>query len=290
MTVARTRCARRKTPTTTGTSSSPTWCRSTRRRSGSNRCGPALPPLPAARRRRARRDHRGRGRRRGRRRRRRPWAGSRTCVRSWQAPVVMPARALVHVKEAYADQGPSPAVPAGDLAALTRLEVEGKLTATQAKQVLAQIVADGGGDAAGDRGRQGASRPWTRARSTRSSRRRSPPTPARGRSIRAGEDRALGALVGAVMKASRGQADGAAVTALPARPPQRLTIRRVWAHPRVSGRTSPRQTLGCRETLGWRTSAAGQEAVGDRHRGVDRDHEADVRGLLPWDRCGRPRC
>jgi aspartyl-tRNA(Asn)/glutamyl-tRNA(Gln) amidotransferase subunit B len=30
----------------------------------------------------------------------------------------------------------------------------------------------------------------------------------------AGEDRAIGALVGAVMKASRGQADGAAVTAL----------------------------------------------------------------------------
>ena len=31
---------------------------------------------------------------------------------------------------------------------------------------------------------------------------------------RAGEDKAVGALVGAVMKASRGQADGGAVTAL----------------------------------------------------------------------------
>jgi aspartyl-tRNA(Asn)/glutamyl-tRNA(Gln) amidotransferase subunit B len=31
---------------------------------------------------------------------------------------------------------------------------------------------------------------------------------------RGGEDRALGALVGAVMKASKGRADGAAVTAL----------------------------------------------------------------------------
>ena len=30
----------------------------------------------------------------------------------------------------------------------------------------------------------------------------------------AGEDKAIGALVGAVMKASRGQADGGAVTAL----------------------------------------------------------------------------
>ena len=32
--------------------------------------------------------------------------------------------------------------------------------------------------------------------------------------FRAGEDKALGALVGSVMKASRGQADGGAVTAL----------------------------------------------------------------------------
>ena len=31
-------------------------------------------------------------------------------------------RALVHVKEAYADQGDAPAVPAGDPAALTRLD------------------------------------------------------------------------------------------------------------------------------------------------------------------------
>ena len=58
------------------------------------------------------------------------------------------ARALVHVKEAYAEQGPTPAVPAGDLAALTRLEVGGQLTATQAKQVLAELVAAGGGDPA----------------------------------------------------------------------------------------------------------------------------------------------
>ena len=57
-------------------------------------------------------------------------------------------RALVHVKEAFAEQGPQPTVPAADLAALTRLELEGALTATQAKQVLAEIVAAGGGDAA----------------------------------------------------------------------------------------------------------------------------------------------
>ncbi len=58
------------------------------------------------------------------------------------------ARALVHVKEAYAEQGPEPAVPAADLAGLTALEVSGALTATQAKQVLAELVAGGGGDAA----------------------------------------------------------------------------------------------------------------------------------------------
>ena len=56
-------------------------------------------------------------------------------------------RALVHVKEAFADEGARPAVPAADLATLTRMEIDGELTATQAKQVLAEIVADGGGDA-----------------------------------------------------------------------------------------------------------------------------------------------
>ena len=55
------------------------------------------------------------------------------------------ARALVYVKEAFAD---SPHVPAADLAALTKLETSGSLTATQAKAVLAELVANGGGDAA----------------------------------------------------------------------------------------------------------------------------------------------
>ena len=39
-------------------------------------------------------------------------------------------------------------MPAADLAGLTALEVAGALTATQAKQVLAELVAGGGGDAA----------------------------------------------------------------------------------------------------------------------------------------------
>ena len=54
------------------------------------------------------------------------------------------ARALVHVKEAYADQGAEPTVPVADLAVLTTMEVSGQLTATQAKQVLADLVDERG--------------------------------------------------------------------------------------------------------------------------------------------------
>ncbi len=123
------------------------------------------------------------------------------------------ARALVHVKEAFAEQGERPTVPAADLATLTRLEIDGKLTATQAKQVLAEIVAAGGGDAAAIAAAKGfeamdtseleplvddaiAAQPDAWAK------------------FCAGEGKAMGALVGAVMKASKGQADGRAVTAL----------------------------------------------------------------------------
>jgi aspartyl-tRNA(Asn)/glutamyl-tRNA(Gln) amidotransferase subunit B len=123
------------------------------------------------------------------------------------------ARALVHVKEAFAEQGERPSVPAADLAKLTRLEVDGALTATQAKQVLAEIVANGGGDAAAIAAAKGfeamdsnelesmvddaiAAQPDAWAK------------------FCAGEAKAMGALVGAVMKASKGQADGKAVTAL----------------------------------------------------------------------------
>ncbi len=122
-------------------------------------------------------------------------------------------RALVHVKEAFADQGERPSVPAADLAALTRMEVAGELTATQAKQVLAELVDNGGGDpraiaaakgfeamdsseleAMVDAAIAGQPEAWAKYCS--------------------GESKAMGALVGAVMKASKGQADGRAVTAL----------------------------------------------------------------------------
>jgi aspartyl-tRNA(Asn)/glutamyl-tRNA(Gln) amidotransferase subunit B len=120
------------------------------------------------------------------------------------------ARALVHVKEAWAD---SPSVPAADLAKLTTMEVGGALTATQAKAVVAELIANGGGDAqkiAAAKGFEalGADdlgplvdqaiaengEAWSK--------------------FCAGEGKAVGALVGAVMKLSQGKADGKAVTAL----------------------------------------------------------------------------
>ena len=123
------------------------------------------------------------------------------------------ARALVHVKEAFAEQGARPAVPAADLAKLTRLEVDGQLTATQAKQVLAEIVANGGGDAETIAAAKG-------FEAMDSSELESmvddaiAAQPDAWAKFCAGEGKAMGALVGAVMKASKGQADGKAVTAL----------------------------------------------------------------------------
>lgn len=123
-----------------------------------------------------------------------------------------PERVLVHVQQAYAEQGSDPAVPASALARLTVMERRGDLTATQAKTVLADLF-DGVGtdpealaksrgfeamdtgalDAFVDQAIAAQGDAWTK--------------------FCAGEDKAVGALVGAVMKASGGQADGKAVTA-----------------------------------------------------------------------------
>lgn len=122
-------------------------------------------------------------------------------------------RALVHVKEAYADQGPDPAVPAADLAALVRLESEGKLTATQAKAVLAELVAAGGGDPAAIAAAKGFEALDTSALEAMVDEAIAAQSDAWVKYCN-GEDKALGALVGAVMKASKGKADGKAVTAI----------------------------------------------------------------------------
>jgi aspartyl-tRNA(Asn)/glutamyl-tRNA(Gln) amidotransferase subunit B len=118
-------------------------------------------------------------------------------------------RALVHVKEAFAE---SPSVPAADLAALTTLEVSGKLTATQAKVVVAELITSGGDPAAIaaakgfealDTGALGPLVDQAIAENGEA-----------WAKFCAGEGKAMGALVGAVMKLSQGKADGKAVTAL----------------------------------------------------------------------------
>ncbi len=122
-------------------------------------------------------------------------------------------RALVHVKEAYADQGPDPAVPATDLAVLTRMDVEGKLTATQAKAVLADLVVAGGGDAAAIAKAKGFEALDTGALESLVDAVIAEQPDAWAKFC-AGEGKAMGALVGAVMKQSQGKADGKLVTAL----------------------------------------------------------------------------
>jgi aspartyl-tRNA(Asn)/glutamyl-tRNA(Gln) amidotransferase subunit B len=122
-------------------------------------------------------------------------------------------RALVHVKEAFAEQGEDPAVPAADLAALTGLEVDGALTATQAKQVLAEILQHGGGDAAAIASAKGFEAMETSELDAMVDAAIAEQPDAWAKFC-AGENKAMGALVGAVMKASKGQADGKAVSAL----------------------------------------------------------------------------
>ncbi len=121
-------------------------------------------------------------------------------------------RALVHIKEAFAEQGTSPVVSGPALASLIAMEARGDLTATQAKQVLAEMVAGGGDptEIAAARGFEamdsGELESFVDAAIA--------DLPEAWSKYCAGEDKAAGALVGAVMKASRGQADGKVVTAL----------------------------------------------------------------------------
>jgi len=119
------------------------------------------------------------------------------------------ARALVYVKEAFAD---SPDVPAADVAALTQMEVSGAITATQAKTVLAELVANGGGDPQAIAARHG-----FEAIDTSEIERFVDDAIAADadawQKFCSGDGKAMGALVGMVMKASKGKADGKAVTA-----------------------------------------------------------------------------
>ncbi|MCY7298912.1 MAG: Asp-tRNA(Asn)/Glu-tRNA(Gln) amidotransferase subunit GatB [Ilumatobacteraceae bacterium] len=120
------------------------------------------------------------------------------------------ARALVYVKEAFAD---SPQVPAADLAALTVLETEGALTATQAKAVLADLVANNGGDAATIAASKGFEAMGATALEGLVDAAIAA-DPDAWQKFCAGDGKAMGALVGLVMKSSKGKADGKLVTAL----------------------------------------------------------------------------
>ena len=121
------------------------------------------------------------------------------------------SRAVVHVQQAFAELGAEPSVPAADLAVLTKMDAAGELTATQAKTVLGELVEHGGGDAKAIAASHGfeamdtgelesfvddaiAAQPDAWAK------------------FCAGEGKAMGALVGHIMKVSRGQADGKLVT------------------------------------------------------------------------------
>ncbi|MFM8312439.1 MAG: Asp-tRNA(Asn)/Glu-tRNA(Gln) amidotransferase subunit GatB [Ilumatobacteraceae bacterium] len=123
------------------------------------------------------------------------------------------ARALVHVKEAFADEEAAPRLPAADLAALTRMEAAGSITATQAKAVLAELLAGGGGDPAAIAAAKGFEAMDTGALESVVDAAIAADPDAWAKFC-AGEGKAMGALVGYVMKATQGKADGKAVTAL----------------------------------------------------------------------------
>jgi aspartyl-tRNA(Asn)/glutamyl-tRNA(Gln) amidotransferase subunit B len=124
-----------------------------------------------------------------------------------------PGRALVWVQQAFAEEADTPRLPAKDLAALTMLERDGKLTATQAKTVLVDMLEAGGGDPAAIAAAKG-------FEALDSSVMEKfvddaiAADPQAWEKYRAGEDKAMGALIGAVMKLSKGKADGTVVTAI----------------------------------------------------------------------------
>ena len=124
-----------------------------------------------------------------------------------------PSRVLVHLEHNLPPDGPDP-VTAPALAALTQLEKEGRLTATQAKQVLADLVEAGGdGDPAALAARRGFEAMESGALESAVDGAIAAQPDAWAKYC-AGEDKAAGALVGAVMRSTKGQADGGAVTAV----------------------------------------------------------------------------
>jgi aspartyl-tRNA(Asn)/glutamyl-tRNA(Gln) amidotransferase subunit B len=122
-------------------------------------------------------------------------------------------RAVVHVQQLFADAGEAPGIAAADLAHLTLLETGGKLTATQAKAVVTVLLERDGGDpeaVAAELGYEAVDTGELEAMVDAAI----AAEPDAWAKFCAGEGKAVGALVGHVMKASKGQADGKLVTAL----------------------------------------------------------------------------
>lgn len=119
-------------------------------------------------------------------------------------------RLVTHAVNNLADGAGS--LTTASFAALTQLEISGSLTATQAKTVLADLVEHGGDPAtiAADRGFEAmdASELETLVDEAIAA------DPEAWAKFCEGEDRVQGAFVGYVMKATKGQADGKAVSAI----------------------------------------------------------------------------
>ena len=124
-----------------------------------------------------------------------------------------PRRSVVYVQQAFAEQGPTPKVPARDLAALTILERDAKVTSTQAKTLLTDLIDSGGGDVVAMAAKRGFEALDTGALEAMVDAAIAA-EPGAWQNYCAGEEKALGALVGAIMKSSKGKADGKAVTAI----------------------------------------------------------------------------
>jgi aspartyl-tRNA(Asn)/glutamyl-tRNA(Gln) amidotransferase subunit B len=124
-----------------------------------------------------------------------------------------PRRSVIYVQQAFAEQGPTPKVPARDLAALTLLERDAKVTSTQAKTLLTDLIDAGGGDVVEMAAKRGFEALDTGALESMVDAAIAA-EPGAWQKYCAGEEKALGALVGAIMKSSKGKADGKAVTAI----------------------------------------------------------------------------
>ena len=123
------------------------------------------------------------------------------------------AKTLIYVLQAFAEAGAQSSIPPADIAALTMMERDGKVTATQAKTILAEIVEKGGGDPvviAQSHGFEAMDYSAVEAMVDAAI----TAQPDAWAKYCNGEEKAVGALVGAVMKASQGKADGKIVTAV----------------------------------------------------------------------------